>query len=415
MKSFRFAIICCLLFVAIVADGKKIIFQVDAGAYDRKDCVVLFDVPMKYMNKKGLPLLFEQNNGRTIPVKCQLVNDKGDGPKICFILSGITPAHAIRNYVLLFKHSKTKSESPVMCVKNDDSLVILHRNGHPILTYQHSLKQVPKGVNPVFRRSGFIHPAYTPSGFVLTAIQPRDHRHHYGIWNPWTKIEFDKKTYDLWNLGDKKGTVRSVSVGRTFQGDVMAGFDACLEHIVFQSSGEQKIMDETWSVKAWSTPEGFLWDFQSLLTPSTPNSVLLKAYRYAGFGYRANEIWTRNNAIMMTSEGYSRQQIDGTRARWIYITGTSPAGHSGLLLMGAPDNYNAPEPLRIWDENANGGRGDAFINFAPTKNTDWKLEAGKSYRLSYRLYAYDGEMTPQRAEQLWCDFAYPPIVLFKDK
>ncbi|RHO74663.1 hypothetical protein DW083_02895 [Parabacteroides sp. AF48-14] len=78
-----------------------------------------------------------------------------------------------------------------------------------------------------------------------------------------------------------------------------------------------------------------------------------------------------------------------------------------------PENYNAPEPLRIWDENANGGRGDAFVNFAPTKNKDWKLMPGEHYKLCYRIFSYDGEMTRERADRLWNDFAYPPKVTIK--
>jgi len=69
--------------------------------------------------------------------------------------------------------------------------------------------------------------------------------------------------------------------------------------------------------------------------------------------------------------------------------------------------------LRIWDENANDGRGDAFINFAPTKNKDWELKAGEDYLLRYRVLAYEGEMTAEKANRLWNDFAYPPTVVTK--
>ena len=110
-------------------------------------------------------------------------------------------------------------------------------------------------------------------------------------------------------------------------------------------------------------------------------------------------------------EGTRRPDSDGSRARWIFVNGPSPAGHSGLLIMACPANYNSPEPLRIWNEEANGGRGDVFINFSPTKNTSWQLQPGHTYRLRYRLYAFDGEMTPQRSMQLWRDFANPPLVI----
>ena len=81
-----------------------------------------------------------------------------------------------------------------------------------------------------------------------------------------------------------------------------------------------------------------------------------------------------------------------------------------MLFLGHPENYNAPEPLRIWDEKANGGRGDAFVNFAPTKNKDWELMPGRLYKQRYRIFSYDGEMDREKADRLWNDFAYPPKV-----
>ena len=36
------------------------------------------------------------------------------------------------------------------------------------------------------------------------------------------------------------------------------------------------------------------------------------------------------------------------------------------------ENYNHPEPLRVWPEDQY-GRGDLLVNFATTKTTDWTL------------------------------------------
>ena len=60
-------------------------------------------------------------------------------------------------------------------------------------------------------------------------------------------------------------------------------------------------------------------------------------------------------------------------------------------MLSHPENYNHPEPLRIWDKKANGGRGDVFANFAPTKDKDWILEPGKTYTLKYRLVVFNGK------------------------
>ena len=86
---------------------------------------------------------------------------------------------------------------------------------------------------------------------------------------------------------------------------------------------------------------------------------------------------------------------------------------AGFMFMATPENYNSPEPLRIWDQNANWGRGDVYVNFCPTKTKDWVIEPGQKYQLRYRVMAYDGEMNPQKAESLWTDFVYPTNVTVK--
>ena len=79
-------------------------------------------------------------------------------------------------------------------------------------------------------------------------------------------------------------------------------------------------------------------------------------------------------------------------------------------MMSYPANYNHPEPLRIWPENANGTRGDMFANFSPTKDKDWLLQPGKKSTLRYRFIVFNGEFTGQKAEAGWHYFASPPAV-----
>jgi hypothetical protein len=332
-----------------------------------------------------------------------------------WLLSGEIPANSKRLYRI--ETGKPQSDFPTLKVKDTSNELIIEKGEHPILAYHYSLACPPAGTDSAFCRSGFIHPAWSPAGNVLTNIQPEDHRHHYGIWNPWTKVVYDSVVYDLWNLGDKQGTVAFDKMINITEGPVWAGFTAKQNHLIFKGSEKSVIMEELWKVKAWTSVDNdqdyFVWDFTSTLTPNTLLPVLLQAYRYAGFGYRATPEWTKENCIMYSSEGKSRQEIDGTNARWVYVTGAIGDGKSGLLMMGYPENRKFPEPLRIWDENANNGRGDAFINFAPTKNEDWLLEAGKTYSLKYRVVTYDGDMTPEKAEQLWGDFAHPPVITIK--
>ncbi len=322
-----------------------------------------------------------------------------------------------RIFLLLFSAAclLTACHRPAaMRVSDDGDALTLLCGDSPILTYQYAVTPPPEGVRQVFARGGYIHPACTPSGFVLTRIQPADHFHHYGIWNPWTHVVYDGRLYDLWNLGDSLGTVRPRQVDAVYEGKGCCGFDASLDHVAFTPEGETVILDEQWRIRAVKAPEGYLWDFESRLRPVTDKPVTIQEYRYQGFSIRANECWTRDNCAMMTSEGLARPEIDGSRARWIYLVGdTGPSAKGGFLMMSHPGNQNAPEPLRIWNEDANGGRGDVFVNFCPAKNQDWALEPGREYRLRYRFLAFDGEIDPSAAERLWKEFAASETLLEK--
>jgi len=139
---------------------------------------------------------------------------------------------------------------------------------------------------------------------------------------------------------------------------------------------------------------------------ATNSPLLIVAYRYGGLGWRATEYWDKNNAHMLTSSGKERDNADGTKAKWIIVSGALPGNESGgMVILSHPSNFNHPEPLRIWDKHANGGRGDVFVNFAPTKDKDWLLETGKTYTLQYRLIVFDGEFDAEKAEDIWRVYA----------
>jgi hypothetical protein len=392
-------------------EGRKMKITVSSGDYERKNCVVSADVSQLKLSETSDVVLYEQTPDGLKETVSQLYYVKSEKPVLFWILDGRTPAKTSRTFIAKSKKAKSPDEAS-MNIEDTRKALVLKKNGQPALQYNYAHLDPPPGVDSAYGRTGgYIHPAYSPEGNVLTNIQPRDHYHHFGIWNPWTRVIYEGKRYDLWNIGEKTGTVRARSVERTYCGNVFSGFTALLDHYIFNENSEQIIMNEYWRVKTWNVPDGFLWDFESHLFPSTSLPILLEAYRYAGFGWRGTPEWTKDNSEMLTSEGKTRPEIDGTNARWIYVTGDTRTGRSGLLFMGHPENYSFPEPLRIWDQNANGGRGDTFINFAPTKNRDWKLLPNEHYVLKYRIFTFEGNMTAEQANQLWRDFAYPPAAV----
>jgi hypothetical protein len=117
---------------------------------------------------------------------------------------------------------------------------------------------------------------------------------------------------------------------------------------------------------------------------------------------------------VLTSDGKTRADADGSFARWCIVEGESytEEGRSGILFLSHPSNRMHPEPMRVWPSDANRGRGDMFFEFVPIRHNDWKLESHRDYTLKYRMVVFDGGMNKETAEKYWKSFAYAPKVNF---
>lgn len=326
-----------------------------------------------------------------------------DNGTLCWI-----PKPGATEYQL--RKGKARASEGVAVIDKDGTLT-LEASGKPLLRYQYATVQPPAGVDPSFQRSGFIHPLWSPRGQVLTRIQPKDHYHHYGIWNPWTHVLYEGDTVDFWNLRSRQGTVRFAKLESTTSGPVFGEYRVLHEHVVFRKDGEEVALNEVQTIRVYD-PAGedhYIVDLTFEMRCATESPVHLLEYRYGGLGWRTTEDWDKNNSKVLTSEGKTRRDADGTKARWCIVEGEVGGDYAGVVMMSHPSNYNHPEPLRIWPENQY-GRGDMFANFSPTRDTDWLLEPGKTYVLKYRFLVYNDPLTPERAEAAWQAFVNPPAV-----
>ncbi|HMJ68252.1 MAG TPA: PmoA family protein [Cyclobacteriaceae bacterium] len=325
-------------------------------------------------------------------------------------LSWIVKAGETSTYTL--RKAKHKATAPRVTATAKDGEMIIRSGDKNLLSYVYKTVYPPAGVDSAYRRSGFIHPLWSPSGKVLTRTQPKDHYHHYGIWNPWTHTLYKGDTIDFWNIGNGKATVRFSKFMSQTSGDIFAEYVSVHEHVVTKKGTKPDVaMEETQVVRVYNPgPDYYIMDFTSYLQCASDAPITLLEYRYGGFGWRTTEKWDNKNSEVITSEGKNRKEADGSLARWCIIQGAIDDAYAGAVMMSHPENYNHPEPLRIWPENQY-NRGDMFANFSPTKNKDWALEPGKTYVLRYRMLVFDNKMTKERAEAAWEAFAQPPTVV----
>jgi hypothetical protein len=378
---------------------------VNAGKYERVDTPVSVTLAGLAGTIKGEDIyLREVQDDSTNSVPSQI--EMGEFPQLWWILSGITEPGEQRVYELV---KGSYSNEPAVEIDKTDKYIDLVKNGNKVLRYNNAIVPAPEGQSSVYNRSGFIHPLWSPSGAVLTDIHPPDHIHHLGIWMQWTKTKFEDKEVDFWNLGKGEGTVRFVKFISTTSGPVYGGFKAEHEHVALKTSeGEKVVLNEVWDVRVYNvggTEKGYwLIDFKSTERCVADKPLYQGQYRYGGLGFRGARQWKGENASYLTSEGKTRKDGHATRARWCDTAGAIEGKWAGITHFSHPQNFQHPEPMRIWPEFEK----NIFFNFVPSQAGEWEMEPGKDYVFRYRLYVHEGKISVDDAEHIWHDYAEPP-------
>ncbi|MGB0745175.1 MAG: PmoA family protein [Opitutales bacterium] len=294
--------------------------------------------------------------------------------------------------------ASAKASLPTPKQSEDESQISISVGGKDLMSYQATPLEDPVGGDQ-FKGSNFIHPVKTPSGFIVTDCQPKDHAHHFGIWWPWKYIEFEGRKILCWELQRQDGLVKAISNKVTAKGLITKS--------VYIDRKAQKgptiRLNETTEITVSDIMEeplhGYYLDLKIDHEVAGKKPITINKYRYSGLGYRGTALWDLNNSTLLTSEGKTRENSNGTNARWIRIEGSNGQGGSaGVLMMGHPNNHSHPEKLRTWDKQHNGA---IFVNFNPVMAQSWTFEPGKTYTRNYRIFVYDGEIDPSTAEKLW--------------
>jgi len=410
-RTSRFSVLIILSLISLDSYAQKVAsleVNLTKAAYGLNIPVSINLDEITYLSDTLLVLYEVKDKGKTtVPFQIE----PGDPRKLTWMIAAGTGSAGEKHMFELVKGRPDQKEA-IRASVNDGALVI-HSGDQNLLQYNFKTVYPPRGVDTAYKRSGFIHPLWSPHGQVLTRIQPPDHYHHYGIWNPWTHVAYEGDTVDFWNINSRQGTVRFTKFASEVNGPVFSEFGALHEHVVFKKTGKEKVaMNELQRVRVYAPGKNqdfFIVDFNMQMNCADESPVKLLEYRYAGLGWRTTEKWDNKNSMVLTSEGKTRKDSDGSKARWCIVQGEIDNDYAGVVMMSFPTNYNYPEPLRIWPENQN-DRGDMFANFCPTKDMDWLLNPGKNYALRYRFLVFNGHFDKEKAESAWYYFAHPPEV-----
>jgi len=272
--------------------------------------------------------------------------------------------------------------------------------GRAILRYNYGTIRPPEGVDPVFERSGYLHPIWTPSGRVLTNDSPRNHLHHHGLWGAWTSSEFEGRKSNFWESIEKQGKIECVKVEETFSGPVFGGFRARHRFINLNGpDGPKAALEETWEVRVYALSDRFVFDLVSTQTCATAQPLVIKEYRYGGIGFRGPGDWEgKKGCSFLTSEGKTRTDGHATRARWCLMGGKVSGADCSIAFLGHPSDFRYPQPMRIHPD-------EPFFNWAVPQGGDFSIEPGKPYVARYRFVVSDGIPDAGTVELDWKAFS----------
>jgi hypothetical protein len=358
--------------------------RVEAGRVGRRDALVAVDVP-------------GESGGRA----------KREWIKVT-LKSGESATYTLPRAV-------TTPNNAAMTAREDGRDILRLRAGdRDLLVYQGGAGTLPQGYDESFRRGGYIQSLFTPLGTLVTDDYPPAHKHHHGVWSPWTKTEFEGRHPDFWNMGDRTGTVKAVSARVTETGPVVAGFEARHRMIDLSAKPDPKpAVDEQWSVLAFTSSIGSgdsaracnVFDLVITQNCATNSPLILPEYHYGGLGFRGHRQWDgAGKCRFLTSEGKTGSDGNTTRAKWCHVGGDVDGKPAGVTILCHPDNFRFPQPLRLHPH-------EPFFCYAPSQLGEWRIEAGKPYVARYRFVVADGEPDPKEIERLWQDYAQPAGVL----
>lgn len=293
----------------------------------------------------------------------------------------------------------------VVCEEGADQLVVT-RDGRHVLSYQKTVR-VPAGVDPVYGRSGFIHPISTPSGRVVTDGYPVPHHaHQHGLFFAWKKAAFEGEALNFWEPGP--AAVRHEKVLEVIHEDALAGFRVELAHV----NGERTILRETWTVKVHADTGHIDFTSEQRCVADSPLSV--DQFHYGGMAVRGSRQWFPDARVsagkgavkdefvapctLLTSEGLTQAQGNHSRPLWVCMTGPVDDAPVSLTLIPHPANFRHPQHVRLHPSMP-------YFCFIPTVEEPFQIEPGKPWVSRYRIIAEDGEPDAARLDSVQRVFA----------
>ena len=311
---------------------------------------------------------------------------------------------------------KELSQGMLQLAENESAATI-RQSGKIVLVYNKQSPPVPEGMNPMYHRSGFLHPVASPAGRVVTETFPFDHAHQHGIFTAWTKTKWHDREIDFWNLAGGTGRVLHQRIISTFANDGRIGFEADLIHRA-EKEPIVDILRERWKITVFETDGSYHgFDLQTTQQALTDIPLIIEQYHYGGVAYRGPVRWladgdsdvkkqaadstpslVREPSDMSNDLGSDRIKGNHEHARWVSVSGQIEGQPVTITVLCHRDNFRAPQAARLHPAKP-------YFVFSPCVDDEFVIDRDHPFSGSYRYLISDAVPdTKWLCEQwdVWC-------------
>lgn len=322
--------------------------------------------------------------------------------------------------------SAEQSDVGVLCVETEAAVEVTI-DGRPVFTYNKTTLESPEGIDAVYRRSGHIHPVYTPQGRIISGDFPVDHPHQHAIFHAWRKVEYQGRSLSFWDQAKKTGRISHVKVLSVTNKPQHGQFvvENLLEDLTAPDE-PQPVLKETWTVDIYDRDdETFVFDLRVDHTCAGSSPVTVSQYHYGGMAFRGTSDWYRDDAkaaydawqkelktdpdapapsmdVMqhqfLTSEGDAQFRGNHSRPKWVDLYGPVDKEFAGVGILCHPENFRAPQHVRLHPSKP-------YFCFSPMVDSAFEITPEKPFSSRYRFVIHDDRPQIEALNAEWKRFA----------
>ncbi len=397
---------------------------VRAGGQDRLGSLLTFRVPSDRLGPKAVKALEDGpialdvvDPGAPIdsPPTVAQVARLGDGLiRATWFLPKAIPKGTEARFELDGASVGSDAHRPWSVVEATRGAIEFRNRNRPVFRYNASPLTSPKAdASANLTRDAYIHPAFSPSGALITGDFSSYHPHHRGFFLAYVHTKWGDLAPDFWNIQSGTGKIVADGFDRPTLGPVSVRFEARHRWEARvngpQRSESRVALRERWGVELFDVPGSPYWLIDLTSTQQAEGEPLeVLPHRYGGMAYRSAEPSVRGPIDVLTAEGRHRLDGDQKPTRWVDLTGPvadfSP-NYAGAMVADHPGNPRYPTVVRIHPITL------PFFSFVPAHDQNLTISTDRSTVFRYRILIHDGRPDPALNNRIAVDFSDPPEVI----